>query len=183
MRDKFKELQASVRGMVDRLTELRDHELSEHLTEEEATTLASEFAALKNLQGLVDALDDVLDEIEEDYEEEIIEHFIDRGVQNVKTDEGTVYLWSQNWGSIKKSEIEENRDQVIRALDSLGLDEGLIEERINTQTLAARLREKVEEQFDEDDPQSFEQYVESLPDHVQEVLQTWTNTDVRVRQS
>lgn len=82
----------------------------------------------------------------DEIEERLREHFIDQGVQNMKVNGVTVYLYSQKWAGVQRDDedrrtaTDEERERAIQALRDAGLG-WMVKEDFNTQTLSAWVRE------------------------------------------
>jgi hypothetical protein len=91
---------------------------------------------------LIKDLEQELKELKKDastVEAELLQQFMDDGVQSVKTDSGkTVYLMSQLWAG-KDPEVSD--EQFLTSMKENGLED-LIQEKVNTQTLSAVMREQ-----------------------------------------
>jgi len=86
----------------------------------------------------------------DDMEAELLEQFMQNGVQNVKTDDGTAFLRGQIWASYPESADQpgvRTYDETNAALRVAGLA-SFVQERFNAQTMSAWVRELPRDELD-----------------------------------
>ena len=108
-------------------------------------------------------LEDELDEVKAQLAEldsQIQESFIEEGVQNIKVDGHTVFLYRQIWA--KKADPEMSTQEICDALGAAGLGD-FVKEGYNTQTLSAWLREQEQPDGSFDLPLELQGIIEAAP--------------------
>lgn len=109
------------------------------------------------------ALEEELDEVKKaiaELDAQIQESFIDEGVQNIKVDGHTVFLYRQVWA--KKVDPEMDSQFICDALGAAGLGD-FVKEGYNSQTLSSWLREQEQPDGTFSLPPELEGVIEAAP--------------------
>jgi hypothetical protein len=124
---------------------------------------------IRELKSEAEKLQKEADEIES----ELLDQFMQEGVQNIKTDSGTVFLRSQIWASYPSDDnggrtYSETNDALRAA--GLGM---MVNERFNSQTLSAWVREQERDELGNP----------ILPDELRDKLAVATKFEIAVRKA
>lgn len=136
----------------------------------------------RQLNDLEDEASDIKEELKE-LKDDVLDIFMEDSIDNISVDGHTAYLHTRDWASINKSTIQDHGEQQVReTLMEIGADpDSLMYPKINTQSFSSFVNEQKELELGED--ADIDEWYESLSDDAKEVIDTWTNYDVRVRKS
>lgn len=136
----------------------------------------------RELNELEDEASDLKEELK-DLKDEVLDIFREDSIDRVSVDGHTAYLHTRDWASINKSTVREHgEDKVRETLMEIGADpDELMYPKINTQSLSSFVNEQKELELG--DNADIDEWYESLSDEAKDVIDTWTNYDVRVRKS
>lgn len=108
-------------------------------------------------------------------EQRILDYFTEMGYQNIKTQDGTVHLWSTIRAS-KQGGVD--WEQACTAVKRAGWEE-LVEDRFHSGSLASVIRERIESEYDGD----VEAFMEDMPDEFRESINVYEDFKAKVRSS